>query len=365
MPTPEENFWAQLQSEGQPQAPAPGQFKDDPEGAMRYILSQKATGAQLQRDPQGRLAMEGERGPLAKLFGLKPRLDPLLDQTNYAPTAEAANIAEFLPNGLMRSPDGQPMVDKSAFMTALQAAQSFGEKKRADFFSYIGNDPDSKMPVTYNAANNTFYKGGKTVDASELDRLLNKVKPQLEGGQINEVTNLLNAQSQLEEVKGLFNKDAVGPIQGRLFQASKLMGINLPDLKGMASMTDDKAKLRTVLASGINDYIKAITGAQMSEIEARRIMAAMPNANAADEAFMPMLEQVLKITDTKLKNRLDVLETQGTVGVKELRGLSRKQAPANNTAQSGPDLSSPNGIKAAYKAGKLSREQAKALLQGF
>lgn len=342
--------------------------KMHPAEAMHKI----ASGMQLGRNQQGQLTQRVPVDqPLLRLFGMKK--NQTIDTPNFYDTAKAAGIEKFLPSGLPQTPEGTPFMGPHTFQSALQAAQSFGDKTRASFFQYVGNDPDSQLPVTFNSADNQFYKGGKAVAAEALSRLLSKVKPQMAAGEQTRVTDLLNAQSQLEDVKKLFDSDAVGPLQARLFQASKKMGINLPDLKGMASITDDKARLRTVLASGINDYIKAITGAQMSEIEARRIMAAMPDANASDEAFMPVLNEVLKITDMKLKNTLDVLETQGTVGVKELRGLAEKNRRSSRETSNEPPVASPAQPQATEKKDPqaryaqliksgLSKKQAYALM---
>lgn len=300
--------------------------KMDPNEAMQII--QQRFSQQLGQNKEGQLTEKVPTGqPILDLLGVK--VSRKIKSPDFFTSAKQAGLDRFLPNNLPRTPEGNPFVDAKTYQTALQTAQSFGDKTRAPYYTMLGFEEGSNLPVTFDAASKRYFKGDKEVSGNEVQRLLSKTKPQLGDGQMNDITNLLNAKSQLDEVKALFDPNAVGPVQSRLYDASKKMGINLNDLKGMAAITDDKARLRTVLASGINDYIKAITGAQMSEIEARRIMAAMPDANANEEAFMPVLQQVIAITETKYKNKLDVLESQGTVGIDKLRKLmDRKPAPS-------------------------------------
>lgn len=308
------------------QMPAPGSFKDDPQGAINYIaqmMSSKATGPQLQATPTGQPAMRVPVDqPLMALFGMKKTVP--VNSPNFLDTAEKAGIMEFLPSNLPKTTDGKPFIGKEAFMAALNTAQSFGQKSRSPYYAFLGFDEDSGDAVTFDHASQKAYKGGKEVPLDQLGRMLNKTRPQMSSEQMNEVTNLLNAKTQLNTVSALFDPEATGPLQARLYQASKTMGVDLGDLRGMAAITDNKVRLRTVMGSAINDYIKAITGAQMSEPEARRIMSVMPDPNASDEAFMPALQEIVRITDMKLENRLGVLESQGTVGIDKIRNLAAR-----------------------------------------
>lgn len=344
--------------------------KMDPQEAIKQILT-------LKRNDQGQLAMERPQGPLAKLFGTSPKLDPLLDQTNYINTARGAlgseRTQQLLPGGLMRTPEGEEFLPSKQYDQVMEAARLEGDNgrllspeesaltigywkeaapslvplaqsivkakgglpewlgkqgpsyrlKRSELGSVQGFTDDN-VPVEYDITEKKWYVGGEETPANRVGRLLSKTRPQLTGEQVNEVTNLLNAQTQLKEVEKLFDPTAVGPVQNRLLSFQEFTGIKLPDLHGMSVLSDDKVRLRTVLSSTINDYIKAITGAQMSEPEARRIMKALPKAGSADEAFLPALQEIMKITKTKLNNRLDVLESQDTVGIKKLRELSNR-----------------------------------------
>lgn len=376
--------------QGGAELPAPGSFKDNPEGAMEaitQILMKKASGPQLSSGSVGLEAKVPSSNPLRKLFGMKDSIP--VSGPNYFESLNATLgpdvTAKLLPEGVARTPDGKPFVGKGTAEQLLQMSKSgdtgrllspeeskltiaywkeaapslvpmaeailakkgglpewLGKAgpsyrlKRSEYGSVQGFTEEGE-PVEYDQTDKKWYVGGKETPAKNIGRLLSKTRPQLSNEQVNEVTNLLNAQTQLREVKNLFDPDAVGPIQDKLLGFQQFTGIKLPDLQGMSVLSDDKVRLRTILGSSINDYIKAVTGAQMSEPEARRIMRVMPQAGSADEAFLPTLNEIIKITDQKLDNRLNVLETQDTVGIKKLRELnSGKVNPATGEPKQEP-----------------------------
>jgi hypothetical protein len=355
--------------------PAPGSFADNPQVAMQaisQILMQKASGPQLTQGDNGFEAKVQSTNPLKKLFGMKDTIP--VKGANYFDSLSSAlgpdETAKLLPEGVARTPAGKPFIGektadqilqmsdktkqnrtlspeeskltiaywKEAAPALVPMAEAIMEKsgglpewlgkagpsyrlKRSEYSSVQGFTEDGK-PVEYDQTERKWFVGGKETPADQVGRLLTKNRPQMSNEQINEVTNLLNAQTQLKEVKNLFDPNATGPIQDKLYKFQKATGIQLPDLHGMSAMSDNKVQLRTILGSSINDYIKAITGAQMSEPEARRIMSVLPDPGASDEAFLPALNEIMRITDKKLTNRLDVLETQDTVGIKKLRELN-------------------------------------------
>lgn len=346
--------------------------KMSPEEATRMI------GQQLTRTKSGLLAEKRLTGqPILDVFGVK-KAYPLENQTNYYNTLKGSlgeqATGELLPSELAKTPEGQPFVNRDAYDQVMQAsakvkdsrmlspeesaltiaywkqaapslvplAETIVQKhggipewlgkqgpsyrtKRSEYSSVQGFTEDSK-PVEYDQTERKWFVGGKETPADQIGRLISKTRPQMTDGQVTDVTNLLNAQGQLQQVQNLFDPEATGPVQDKLLAFQEYTGIKMPDLQGLSALSDDKVKLRTVLGSAINDYIKAITGAQMSEPEARRIMKALPKPGSADEAFLPALQEVMKITKMKLDTRLDVLETQDTVGVKKLRELATQRA---------------------------------------
>lgn len=347
----------------------PGSFRDNPQGAIEHIVN--VLGPQLKAGPANSgyyTKSQPADDPIGKLFNMN--VNTRVPSTNYANAVQKAGLTDFLPEGLPRLPNGQPLVSaavsdqakqlatlkqgdrklspeeskltiaywKEAAPSLVPMAEAILAKdgglpewlgkagpsyrlKRSEYSSVQGFTEEGK-PVEYDQTERKWYVGGKETPAGQIGRLMTKTRPQLDSSQINEVTNLLNAQNQLKEVETLFDPKAIGPVENKLLNFQEYTGIKVPDLQGLSVLTDEKVKLRTVMGSAINDYIKAITGAQMSEPEARRIMKALPKPGSADEAFLPALQEIMKVTKQKLNTRLDVLETQDTVGIRKLRDMA-------------------------------------------
>lgn len=384
----EKNVLAQLfQKANQgPASPAPV-AAIDPVEAIKQIGA--TYGPKQSVNKSGQLEQTVPRqNPLGRLLLGNTRKEAVADPTNYLGTLTSAlgpDAANLLPANLPQTPEGGAFVNRDVFDQVMQAAgktkdsrmlspeesaltigywkeaapslvplaesivkakgglpEWLGKQgpsyrlKRSEFGSVQGFT-ESGEPVEYDVTEKKWYVAGKETDAKDIGRLLSKTRPQMSEGQVNEVTNLLNAQSSLNEVKHLFDPKAIGPVEDRLLSFQEMTGIKIPDLQGLTVLTDEKVKLRTVLASGINDYIKAVTGAQMSEPEARRIMKALPKPGAEDSAFLPALNEILKVTEMKMNNRLDVLETQDTVGIKKLRELQKGYSDVRKEPPPAPD----------------------------
>jgi hypothetical protein len=370
------------QSMGQPQQqPGPSLQmqpgdKMDPNEAMQIIMS-KATGQQLSQTKSGQPALQKPHWyPFAAMFGAKQNVP--ITEPNYADVVAHEGLAEQLPSNLPRMKDGKAFVSEDVYKNALltlskkkptqkdiKGVDAFGEAflakagspeqvqawrelpyeskselikqlpgyrtQRSEYFQDKGTTSDGRS-VQMDVTTNQWYIDGKQVSPSEVGRTVPRLRPQLADSQVNEVTKLLDARTQLARVSELFDPAAVGPVEDRIQSFSRMTGIDLGTLKGAASLTDSKARLNTVMSSAINDYIKAITGAQMSEIEARRIMNALPQPGAAQEAFLPALQEIQKITDMKLNNRISVLKSQGTIGIEDIEDTAQKPTKGSSKA---------------------------------
>jgi hypothetical protein len=100
-------------------------------------------------------------------------------------------------------------------------------------------------------------------------------------GVMNEV-----AEDTLNNLEKMFNegaKDLIGPMEGRLRGA----GEDVPGVPVNKLFSNFKAGSATLR----NQVIKAITGAQMSEPEARRIMAQIPDEKNKPEVWLARVKQ--------------------------------------------------------------------------
>lgn len=105
----------------------------------------------------------------------------------------------------------------------------------------------------------------------------------LPGAMIEKVAGLENVGDILGRVRETYNADWVGPAVGRYNETVRL---NTPGRDLPAGM----ANFATNLAAVKNWFVKAITGAQMSEPEAKRIMAQIPKWSDKPELFNANLE---------------------------------------------------------------------------
>jgi hypothetical protein len=73
---------------------------------------------------------------------------------------------------------------------------------------------------------------------------------------------------------------------------------------GSENMTPEEAKAMRYYWSYVNSEIKRITGAQMSEPEARRLMKQMPKLYQNPKAFMETWDDIMQETEKRLLNKV-------------------------------------------------------------
>ena len=112
-------------------------------------------------------------------------------------------------------------------------------------------------------------------------------KADLSGAMKQRIGDAKAAITGLDRIKELFNPAYVGPIQGRLGEArSASLEAGTP-----GAITDpDQHEFYSQVTNVKNAAIKAITGAQMSEPEAKRIMGQLPVPTFSSGRFMSNLE---------------------------------------------------------------------------
>lgn len=109
----------------------------------------------------------------------------------------------------------------------------------------------------------------------------------------------------LDNLRTLFDSDKTrtGPIAGRIDPVKGLVG----------ATTDEQEALMAATAAFKNKVIKDITGAQMSEVEAKRIMKQIPDITDPPARWKAKWQQTKKNLSQIQKRRLEVLEQSGVV----------------------------------------------------
>lgn len=118
------------------------------------------------------------------------------------------------------------------------------------------------------------------------------------------LSELAYSQEVLGRMTSTFNKDFVGPVAAKYGKMSKYLD----------SLTEDqKVEFYGNVAEYKNSIIKAITGAQMSEVEAKRIVQQIPDENASPKAFMSALKRTYMATQQRLDAKQRTLAAGGYI----------------------------------------------------
>ena len=138
-----------------------------------------------------------------------------------------------------------------------------------------------------------------------------------------ERTAIAEARSSIDDLynlKALFKEEFVGPVAGRIAPPAGLVG----------GTTKQQEDFMAATSAFKNMIIKQITGAQMSESEAKRIMKQIPDITDPPVRWKAKWEQSLKNIERIKKHRLQILEQSGLrapydLGVQENQPLETPQ----------------------------------------
>lgn len=105
----------------------------------------------------------------------------------------------------------------------------------------------------------------------------------------------------LNNLKSLFDASFVGPVAGRAARAKNIFGLN-PEVQ---------AEFIAATAAFKNQVIKDITGAQMSEKEATRILSQVPQETDASSVWTAKWKQTIQNMERVNKRKIEVLRQSG------------------------------------------------------
>jgi hypothetical protein len=105
------------------------------------------------------------------------------------------------------------------------------------------------------------------------------MQPRLSATEQTKTNELAGSLNNLEGIKKSYRSELVGPLAGRAYSA----GTALPS--SMVTLPKGFAEFKARVTSNKNALIKAITGAQMSEPEAKRLMEQIPDVNDRPDIF--------------------------------------------------------------------------------
>lgn len=286
-------------------------------------LEANPTGGFYERKPSSQ--------PLLRLFGATQKVP--IKGNNYYPVLKSLLGDVQLPTNVPAEPSGEPFVSEELFksmvspeLSAARLVSGGGKNTPRPFALQEKGRLKNGKPVSYDPTDGEYkLPDGSVYDPAKHGEIGKTVEGLPSPEERAEIEKLFDSKKQLARVGQLFDPKFTGPAESRLGSFAQFTGVDVQDLK--AKFPDD-VKFRTAYQGVVNDYIKAITGAQMSEVEAKRIMKALPNIGASDEAFLPALKEIQRVVDEKLNTRFDVLEGLGIRGIGELRKQAEKMGRA-------------------------------------
>jgi hypothetical protein len=173
----------------------------------------------------------------------------------------------------------------------------------------VAGTNDAGQPVFRNPVQQTTYT--KDANGNQVP-YQGKILPKLDNAPASltdSISELDYSQQVLGRIADTFNPDYVGPVAARAGKMSKYID----------ALTDEqRVEFYGNMAEYKNSIIKAITGAQMSETEAARIIQQIPDENASPTAFRAGLKRAFLAT----KQRLDAKVSGAARGGYAIRGRS-------------------------------------------
>lgn|SRR3990167_1409337 len=127
-------------------------------------------------------------------------------------------------------------------------------------------------------------------------------KENLPAGLTESLSELEYSQQVLGRIGESFNPDFVGPIAATAGKMSAYLE---------ALTNEQRVQFYGNMAEYKNSIIKAITGAQMSEVEAKRIIQQIPNENASPSAFKAGLKRAWRATNERIQTKVKGAEKGG------------------------------------------------------
>lgn len=109
------------------------------------------------------------------------------------------------------------------------------------------------------------------------------------------------ALDTLTNLRGLFDASYVGPVAGRIGKVKDIFGGN----------PQKQSEFNAATYAFKNQIIKEITGAQMSEVEAKRIMKQIPDVNDPPSVWKAKWNQSRRNIAVLRKKRLEVMRKSG------------------------------------------------------
>jgi len=186
-------------------------------------------------------------------------------------------------------------------ITDMSQLQDLPDKGYSQGFRAAGYTQDGKEIVAEQRTGKK-YTIGEDGEYEEYAGQVFEKKENLPAGLTESLGELEYSQEVLGRIAQSFNPDFVGPVAARAGKMSQYL----------EALTDEqRVEFYGNIAEYKNSIIKAITGAQMSEVEAKRIVQQIPNENASPAAFKTALQRAWRSTNERVQAKVKGAEKGG------------------------------------------------------
>ena len=309
---------------------------------LKFLLNQKAVESKLETNALGRKKTTAEIGQIGlptpktqeELDSLRARTDLAKSQIDpkiqakrdadrdlvLAKLAGVENINEAYTKMLDPNtpPEERSRIIKSGILSKSSTTVNVGEnpEKSAGEDAKIAEAFQAKADAI-NAANpDAPTRAVVKVSTKGVRTIATEPKPQASASERTDIADARASEDALGNLKILFDEEFVGPFKGRVGKVRDTIGFN-PQLQ---------SEFLAATSAFTNAVIKQITGAQMSEPEAKRIMKQIPRPEDPPTVWAARHKQsLLNITAMK-KRRLQILKESGIrYGPNKKDGLTQEQ----------------------------------------
>lgn len=343
----------------------------------------------LGRTVPGNSIQVPEQGIIQKLFGMKQTIP--VNGVNYYDAARRAGLERYLPSGLAQMPDGTPFVGPETMQKALESKRVLAGQGETystlDQLTSQGLDPDEARKML--AAN------PNGVSSKEVGTLLSK-------GRLDAAQQMANARSTMAGVAKMGQLLKVGGFDAAQEAAKKAVAnlgfaeraqAAIDQIMAAGGIADQRqrAELATSIAGLAGNGASVVTDDKMNKFlpdsargKFNNVVEYWTNERQPVDftGFLPQLQDLLlreKDANKGIANGaaslgIDILGQSQPKTADMLRSVRRQNSLVGTPASpvnpipvqsTGPHFNSVDDVKSAYQAGKLTVDQAKALVKAM
>lgn len=238
------------------------------------------------------------------------------------PTSRATGFKEIGPYVNDRGERVVDVVDASDPARVLRTLRAPDpERGTTPYYTFpVGIDPQTSQPVVYRG-------NARTGTLEPVTTPNGPVQPRLSGTEQTNTNQNAAALNTLDNIQARYKPEFVGKAQGAWNQFKAGMPESLDTVTG--GLPDGYPEFAAAVTANKNATIKAITGAQMSEPEAKRLAQQIPELTDRSDVFTAKMKMSRQMTTFLYRRwaRADALRNAGITSEDAIRAQLNAELP--------------------------------------